>query len=264
MYIGMTTTSSLFSKLSRLVFQHRSKERPPFDVRESDIFIVSYPKSGNTWVRFIIANLLVTDEVINFRNIEQIVPDIHKSLKDIPRMKGVRIMKYHEPFFEHFPRTIYIVRDGRDALVSYYHYNLDSGQFAGTFDEFLKSTIYLRFGSWQEHVTRAMEQRLRFPDRILFIRYEDMLQDLPGNIRKIAKFCGLQVSDESVESTAGKCSFQALQQNERTYGSETLDKQINFFRKGTKEQWKGYFNAEEAMDFVEASRELLMANGYKI
>ncbi|MFM2136744.1 MAG: hypothetical protein RL021_2144 [Bacteroidota bacterium] len=260
----MTNVSSIFSKISRLVFQPNSKERPPFTVRESDVFIVSYPKSGNTWVRFIIANLLSQDQVINFRNIEDIVPDIHKSLNNIPQMKGRRIMKYHEPFFEYFPNTIYIVRDGRDALVSYYHYNMDSGQFQGTFDDFLKSDIYLRFGSWQDHVTRAMEQRLRYPDRILFIRYEDMLSDLPGNIRKIAKYCGIPLTEELVHSTADKCSFQALQQNERTYGSETLDKKINFFRKGTKEQWKDYFNAEEAVRFVEASRELLMANGYRI
>jgi hypothetical protein len=260
----MNPVSTIFSRLERLVFRQNTKNRPEFDVRESDIFIVSYPKSGNTWVRFIIANLLQQDSVINFRNIEKIVPDIHKSLKEIPSMKDVRIMKYHQPFFEYFPRTIYIVRDGRDALVSYYHYNLDSGQFEGTFGEFLESPIHLRFGSWQEHVSKAMEKRLRFPDRILFLRYEDMLANLPANIRKIAKFCDLTVTDELVEKTAEQCSFKSLQENEKTYGSEILEKKIHFFRKGTKDQWKEYFNEETAARFVEDSRELLMANGYKL
>src|SRR6266581_956224 len=51
---------------------------PAIRIRPDDVFIVSYPRSGNTWVRFLIANLLAPDDKITFRNIENYVPSIYK------------------------------------------------------------------------------------------------------------------------------------------------------------------------------------------
>ena len=44
-------------------------------VYPDDTFIVSYPRSGNTWTRFLIANLLHPEEPATFANIERLVPD---------------------------------------------------------------------------------------------------------------------------------------------------------------------------------------------
>ena len=60
-------------------------------IRKDDIFIASYPKSGNTWTRFLIANLIYQNEVIDFSNIEKKVPDIYvNNHKDLLRMNGRR------------------------------------------------------------------------------------------------------------------------------------------------------------------------------
>ena len=40
-------------------------------VMDGDTFIVSYPKSGNTWIRFLIAHLVYKNEENNFANIEK-------------------------------------------------------------------------------------------------------------------------------------------------------------------------------------------------
>jgi len=90
---------------------------PAIRIRPDDVFIVSYPRSGNTWVRFLIANLLAPDEKITFRNIENYVPSIYKSADTLDTRGGRRYIKSHNPCYELYPKLIYVYRDGRDALV---------------------------------------------------------------------------------------------------------------------------------------------------
>ena len=87
-----------------------------------DVYIASYPKSGNTWLRFVLANMKSKGKEINFRNIDQYVPDVYTSKCILNAQKSERIIKTHQTLFEHYPKTIYIYRDYRDVLVSFYHY----------------------------------------------------------------------------------------------------------------------------------------------
>ena len=66
-------------------------------VYPDDTFIVSYPRSGNTWTRFLVANLLRPKQAVSFANIERLVPDCEASssryLRGIARP---RVIKSHE------------------------------------------------------------------------------------------------------------------------------------------------------------------------
>ena len=94
-----------------------------FAVYPDDTFVVSYPRSGNTWTRFLIANLVHPEKEVSFTNIEQLIPDTssqsNRALKATPRP---RIIKTHEYFDHRYPKTIYIVRDPRDVALSYYDF----------------------------------------------------------------------------------------------------------------------------------------------
>jgi len=60
-----------------------------FRVFPDDTFLVSYPRSGNTWTRFLIANLLFQDQEVSFMNIDYLIPDVininRRELAKIPR-----------------------------------------------------------------------------------------------------------------------------------------------------------------------------------
>src|SRR5215471_15987144 len=75
-----------------------------------DTFIVSYPRSGNTWTRFLIASLLHPNEAVTFSNIDRFIPDItavpRKILRETPRP---RVIKSHEYFDLRYNKVIYIV-----------------------------------------------------------------------------------------------------------------------------------------------------------
>jgi hypothetical protein len=90
---------------------------------EDAVFLVSFPKSGNTWSRFLIGNLTHPEEPVTFANVDRIVPDIYgTAANDIRAMPPPRVFKSHEAFDPRYRRVIYIVRDPRDVAVSSYHF----------------------------------------------------------------------------------------------------------------------------------------------
>src|SRR5205823_12606754 len=77
-----------------------------FAVYPDDTFVVSYPRSGNTWARFLIANLVHSGQNVSFINIEKLIPDTssqsNRALKATPRP---RIIKTHQ-YFDHRYRKV--------------------------------------------------------------------------------------------------------------------------------------------------------------
>src|SRR5580700_5193940 len=103
-------------------------------VYPDDTFVVSYPRSGNTWTRFLIASLVFPSEVVTFTNIDRMIPDTssqsNRALKRTPRP---RIIKSHQYFDPRYRRVIYIVRDPRDVALSYYDFQRKYRQIADNY-----------------------------------------------------------------------------------------------------------------------------------
>ena len=74
-------------------------------VYPDDLFIVSYPRSGNTWTRFLIGNLIYQDEPVTFANVEDRIPSIYifsdRKLRRLPR-----VLKSHDCFDPRYPSDL--------------------------------------------------------------------------------------------------------------------------------------------------------------
>ena len=224
------------------------KKEITFNVLQNDIFLVSYPKSGNTWLRFILANLLNKNEEINFTNIHQYSAEEGKipSLKD--ELNKQRFVKSHSQFNSSFPKIIYIVRDGRDVYVSYYHYLKNNLPPGTSFKEFLANGPFI-YGRWSEHVFSWLDN---CKNPLLLIKYEDMHRDPLNTMGKVIDFIGLEVDNMSIKIALEKSCFDHMRNLEKTFGrGEYKTGPDIFMRKGEVGDWQKYFHHEEKKIFKE-------------
>jgi hypothetical protein len=178
-------------------------------VYPDDVFLVSYPRSGNTWMRFLLGNLLYPDEPVTFSNIESRIPEIYfnrdRVLRALPRP---RMLKSHESFQPHYPHVIYVVRDPRDVAVSFYHHNVkarnipDDYPMTSFVPRFVAGEFDQKFGSWRDNVLSWISLRGENPSFVM-LRYEEMKRDTAGALLQVVAFlehCSFRKIDSSPEA----------------------------------------------------------------
>lgn len=227
-----------------LVLLDRLRRRPAaghdHDLQPDDVFLVSYPRSGNTWMRFLLANALY-DEPTTFVTIERRIPDIYlNSRRELRRLPTPRVLKSHSWFRPDYRRVVYIVRDPRDVLVSYYHYArktwhiADDMPIAGFAQNFVRGNWDV-FGSWREHVGGWLGAR-RGDEDFLVVRYEDLIASPEKHLRRILTALDRPVSEErlarSVDlSSAGRMRELELREGKRWRGVNRTRRDIPFVGK---------------------------------
>ena len=230
--------------------------------RDDDVWIVSYPKSGNTWTRFLIANLIAPNTTVDWTNIEQIVPDIYIT-RDV-KLRGYsspRYLKSHEAYKPAYRKVIFIVRDPRDVAVSYFHFVRKAKMLGATdsIDEFMKLFMAGRidpYGNWGENVASWLGARRGTPD-FLVVRYEDLLVDAEAELARIAEMlklpCDKAILHRAVENSRAD-RMRDLEQAQR--GENKMLKRsradIPFVRSAKSGQWQTELPAE-AVAQIEAA-----------
>src|SRR2546423_6564158 len=138
-----------------------------------DAFLVSYPKSGNTWARFLIASALHPGEKVDFSNINKIIPvaDVVQH-RDLLRMPRPRIVKSHQYFDPRYPRVVYIVRDPRDVALSQYHFHRKRRLVEANYplEDFVTRFVageVCDYSSWGEHAASWISTRHSHPGFLL-------------------------------------------------------------------------------------------------
>ena len=196
-------------------------------VYPDDIFIVSYPRSGNTWTRFLLANLVFSDRNVDFTNIEKLIPDTtsqsNQTLKKSPRP---RIIKTHEYFDHRYSKTIYIVRDPRDVALSYYEFSrkymlIDEGMGLEDFvDDFVSGRLISSgWGTWGENVASWVYARGDSPT-FLLLRYEDMRRNTMAELARLAKFMGIEPEPTRLQKVIDLSSAERMRKLEKLQDDE--------------------------------------------
>lgn len=215
-----------------------------------DTFIVSYFRSGSTWSRFLLGNLIHQDEAVTFTNMERLVPIIYNQPDRVLR-RLPRVLKSHECFDPRYPRVIYIVRDPRDVAVSFYFYNIKVGVIPDGYsmDEFVAQWIAAkvvdyadRVGCWQDHVLSWMRLRQGKPGFVL-VRYEDLLADPAKALAELAPMVGIDPTPERIERAVRLSSVSHMQslekqQSQQWVATKGTRQDIPFVREAKAGGWR--------------------------
>ncbi len=238
-----------------------------------DIFLVSFPKSGNTWTRFLLANLRFPDEPATWANIDRLVPDPTGTTKrDFDRMPRPRIIKSHECFDPRYPRVVYIVRDPRDVVVSQYHYHRKLRKIA---DDSPIEKFVTRFlagetcphGSWGQNVATWLYTSEGSP-RFLLLRYEDLLADAARELAKVVEFLHLSASPEHIAQAVERSSADRMRKLEQAQKEHTLfkgsRKDLSFVRAAGSGGWRKDLPAPQVARIEAAWGPLMQHLGYEL
>jgi len=244
-------------------------------VYPDDTFVVSYPKSGNTWTRFLIANLLHPQEPATFANIDRLIPEAEELTKrQLDRVPRPRIMKTHQYFDPRYPRVIYIVRDPRDVVVSEYHFFRKRQWIA---DDFPIAQFVVRFlsgktsgyGSWQENVSSWVATRHNHPG-FLLLRYEDMLAETVDALVRIASSLRIQPTSDQLKQAVDRSSADQMRKLERSAspGASSVTRigrtDIPFVRAAHAGGWKDILPESSVAEMEAALGPLMQWLGYDL
>jgi hypothetical protein len=195
------------------------------EVLSNDIFLVSYPKSGNTWARFLVANIARPDGKVDFSNVNHIIPDPEiTTYREFTRVPQPRIIKSHQYFDPRYQRVIYIVRDPRDVALSQYHFQRKRKLLADDFplsqfvDRFLAGQT-CSYGSWGENVTSWLATRYHQPG-FLLLRYEDMLANTNHEVARVVEFLGLNVTARQIADAVERSSADTMRRLEKSQAQQ--------------------------------------------
>ena len=218
-------------------------------VRPDDTFLVSYPKSGNTWMRFLIANLLQQDPPVGLLDADSLIPSVDaKSKRFFDEMKSPRVIKSHFCFDPRYPKVIYIVRDPRDVVISEYHYQRKTRRISDdyTLEEyvprFLMGKTWPENGSWAQHVATWVTARESDPG-FLLIRYETLLASTTHELARMASFLGVSVTSQRLSEVVERSSADRMRtlealQSEQSSLMKGSRKDIAFVRSAKSGGWK--------------------------
>lgn len=253
-------------------FQGVVESQKHFQAQDSDVFLVSSPKCGTTWLKalaFTIINRssfpINTSHPLMTKNPHQIVPclELDFSSKNdqfytsFPFSSSPRLISTHLPYVSlpncvqnSLCKVVYISRNPKDVFISLWHFmnnlresHLSSNSKEEVFDMFCKGVSL--FGPFWDHVLEYWKESLKRPKKVLFLRYEDMKEEARIYVKKLGEFldCSFSFEEEKeglIDEIINLCSFENMR-NLEVNKSGKLPSGVEhkaFFRQGKVGNWK--------------------------
>ncbi|KAI1295434.1 Phosphofurin acidic cluster sorting protein 1 [Halotydeus destructor] len=262
--------------------KEKVQEALSIEARDDDIFVVTYPKCGTTWMRYIVWSIqnLGSRPLPSMHELSyNIAPFLERAGSGVANgLPSPRTLNVHFPHRfvaqNSTAKYIYVARDPRDTCVSYYHFAREclggSGYVDATFDEFFELFITgnIPYGDYFDHLLQWWQRRN--DPNVLFLTYEDMLQLPVDAVLRVADFISgdqkpylalltadqFKIARQIVDNTRfdNMKKMPVVIKSVTTCGDPALDTgvKVNFFRKGEAGDWVNYFSDKQLSQLRDA------------
>ncbi|KAL3524119.1 hypothetical protein ACH5RR_016953 [Cinchona calisaya] len=246
-----------------------------FEAHNDDVLLVSPPKTGTTWLKALCLcitqnpsteNATETDDILvkenphfNIQTIESMIYST-KPHPDLYSAPSPRLFHTHLPY-KVLPdsiknnsdcKIVYITRNPKDTIISLWHFfnsifrpNLEPFPLEKAVECFCNGVH--QYGPFFDHVLEYWLESQKRPNKILFLRYEELKRDPKGEVKKLASFLGKPfVNEEEVEKVLWRCSLERLRNLDVNKNGSILYGVPNssYFRRGVVGDWKNYLSPE--------------------
>ncbi len=210
-------------------------------------------------------------------NLQEFIPAFHASdlkIETYSQLPNPRMFRNEGPRFpELYPRTIYIVRDPRAVLLSYYHHCLhDTRDENWKLDAFVEEM--LEYGCikrlepyiipWDKQVSAWLHRAKSQPVKI--VKYEDMKKDRRKVLQEVVQFLGVSSTEQDITQAVERSSFENMRKEEEMYGAEpysgTKGEGGFFMRRGKVDSWKEELSTQARKQIETEFGETMRKVGY--
>lgn len=231
--------------------------------RDGDVFLVTYPKCGTTWMQHVISNILTRGmpptDIGEFSIMAPYIDMTGAKAAENPLRTG--------PITTHLPpsvfkpvdgaKYIYVTRNPYDCAVSYYHFALGMTPKSTTdvsFERFLDIFISGKviYGNYFDHLLPWYQRRSDC--NVLFVTYEDLKADTMAQVIRVADFLGeehgksLREDEQLLQRVLGACSLESMKVFFKDSLKDRLEKMLLCASKlsgGSKDPVENPLGAEE-------------------
>ncbi|KMZ74024.1 Aryl sulfotransferase [Zostera marina] len=266
--------------VSTLVAQDHLVSRP------TDVFVTSFPKSGTTWLKGLVSSISTRNDMdkVNSLAPHHQIPflEFHvypsdDQIMDIDSLQSPRFLSTHIPYpslpksmIDSGCRIVYIWRDPKATFVSFFHFSNQIRTKYGTALSSIEDRLkwfcdgYCWFGPYWDHVLGYWNAK-KNGGNILFLKYEDMMEDPCSHIKTLAEFMGVPFTEQEekegvMQAIIASCSFDKMKDSDvNKIGKTMLHVEVDnnsFFREGKTNDWVNYLTPEmvEKLDRITKER----------
>ena len=212
-----------------------------------------------------LVNIMVPTANSNPEVFNAVVPGV--SITRIPLIRSLdspRLIHSHTYYRTDIRRAVYTLRDGRDVLVSFYHYLITRRGLNMSFEEW-----FLRYESgewghrWERNVGSWLVEGQRvLGDDMLLVHFEKMKAKPVETLVRVCRHLDIQTQLENVESAVAQASLDRVQEIECQRTADERQDNALFNRGGKSGQWKEYFTPEIEARFWRDGGESMKLAGY--
>uniref|UniRef100_T1II81 Sulfotransferase domain-containing protein n=1 Tax=Strigamia maritima TaxID=126957 RepID=T1II81_STRMM len=244
-----------------------------FKARDDDIYVVTFPKTGTTWLQEIVYLIMndVDCEKAKSTTRDRVFPYLEMNMMELPpefqlnevdsveNLPSPRLIKSHLPYCLLPPEAVakkskflYVSRNAKDTMISYFHFalNIFWMKFQGDLNDFAELFLEgkIPFAPYIPHVKEFWEHR--HDSNVFFTTYEALKQNQEPIIGEIAKFLNKPLTDGQIKTIANHCNFDNMKHNAGANKANwneqgfLANKDFKFMRKGIVGDCKNHMSPE--------------------
>jgi hypothetical protein len=259
-----------------------TKLRAPFirlrhrGFRPADVFLVSYPKSGSTWLRFLLYQIL-TGQPSEFGVVNPglaVVGDHFHAPGLLPQ--GGRLIGTHEQYRPVYHKVVYLARDVRDVILSHFRRERLMGVVPDSLDKYVLSimTGHKRHGSWHQHVLSYLDSDLANSSQFLLVRFDELRHDTQATLGRVLDFLEVRTDAGTIRRAIEDNSLEAMRAKEdrvhtlgvrvRRQPHRSLKNEGKFVYQGAVGGWRGKLTPAQLEMIDRFAGDALVRLGYEL